>query len=82
MGRLKPNFTWLEPVIGGKTPGAGVTICVCVFAASVTCLNIDYQYVMKYYDFEHGPLWRAVFPNAFLTALSCISKYTGGYRYN
>lgn len=75
VGRLKPSFAWLEPVMGGKTPGAGVTICVCVFAASVTALNLDYQYVIKYYDFEHALQWRAAFPNMLFTIIACLSKY-------
>lgn len=74
VGRLKPTFALLEPVLGGKTPGTGVTICVCLFAASVTAFNIDCQYIGKYYNIGEAPQWRLAFPNVILTTISCFSK--------
>lgn len=75
VGRLKPAFTWLEPILGGKKPGAGVVVCVSIFAISITILNIDCQYVLKYYDFGDTPKWSFVLPKVIFAVISSASKY-------
>ncbi|CAH0585762.1 unnamed protein product [Chrysodeixis includens] len=38
VGRLRPQYAWLEPVAGGRAPGAAVTSCVYTFTVAAAAL--------------------------------------------
>lgn len=41
VGRLRPQYAWLEPLVGGRAPGAAVSACVYTFivVAAVRCVH-------------------------------------------
>ncbi|XP_045498287.1 cationic amino acid transporter 4 [Colias croceus] len=39
VGRLRPQYAWLEPLVGGRAPGSAVTSCVYVFALAAAALS-------------------------------------------
>ncbi|XP_047504240.1 cationic amino acid transporter 4 [Pieris napi] len=39
VGRLRPQYAWLEPLVGGRAPGTAVTSCVYVFTVATAILS-------------------------------------------
>lgn len=40
VGRLRAKYAWLEPLVGGRAPGAVVTTCVYIFIICMAALCI------------------------------------------
>ncbi|XP_059048503.1 cationic amino acid transporter 4-like [Achroia grisella] len=68
VGRLRPQYAWLEPLVGGRAPGAAVTGCVYTFTVAAAAL-------CAHEHFLSGPagLW-ALLPDIVLTSimLACL----------
>ncbi|XP_031765984.1 cationic amino acid transporter 4 [Galleria mellonella] len=68
VGRLRPQYAWLEPLVGGRAPGAAVTGCVYTFTVAAAALCAHEHFLS-----EPAGLW-ALLPDFVLTSimLSCL----------
>ncbi|VVC89326.1 unnamed protein product [Leptidea sinapis] len=39
VGRLRPQYAWLEPLVGGRAPGSAVSTCVYIFTVAAAALS-------------------------------------------
>ncbi|CAG9102241.1 unnamed protein product [Plutella xylostella] len=63
VGRLRPQYAWLEPLCGGRAPGAAVSTSVCVFTLAAAALCAHNHFLA-----EHAGLW-ALLPDF---VLACV----------
>ncbi|XP_069359495.1 cationic amino acid transporter 4 isoform X2 [Maniola hyperantus] len=52
VGRLRPQYAWLEPLAGGRAPGSAVSSCVYTFTAAAAALCAHNHFLA-----EHAGLW-------------------------
>ncbi|KAM3965325.1 cationic amino acid transporter 4 [Aphomia sociella] len=68
VGRLRPQYAWLEPLVGGRAPGAAVTGCVYTFTVAAAALCAHEHFLS-----EPAGLW-ALLPDFVLSSimLGCL----------
>lgn len=76
VGRLRVQYAWLEPLVGGRAPGAVVTSCVYTFTVAAAALCAHNHFLA-----EPAGLW-ALLPDFVLSFIilacklnSCIFSY-------
>ncbi|XP_004932101.1 cationic amino acid transporter 4 [Bombyx mandarina] len=47
VGRLRPQFAWLEPLVGGRAPGAAVTCSVYTFTIATAALCAHNHFLVE-----------------------------------
>ncbi|XP_073971330.1 cationic amino acid transporter 4 [Rhodnius prolixus] len=70
-GRLRPGWSWLEPVVGKCMPGAAVSASVFIFTCFAAALCFHLHWAAE--DVGHGTWW-TILLTAFLiaTMLGCL----------
>ncbi|KAJ2949051.1 hypothetical protein O0L34_g5992 [Tuta absoluta] len=63
VGRLRAQFAWLEPIAGGRAPGAAVTCCVYIFTIT-SALFCAHNHFLA----EHTGIW-ALLPDLALVLI-------------
>lgn len=69
VGRLRAQYAWLEPLAGGRAPGAAVTSCVYVFTIAAAALCAHNHFLAA-----PAGLW-ALLPDFVLTCIIVACKY-------
>lgn len=69
VGRLRAQYAWMEPLVGGRAPGSAVTICVytVTITAAVLCAH-------NHFLAEHVALW-GILPDIVLGFLIFACKF-------
>ncbi|KAL0883205.1 hypothetical protein ABMA27_016641 [Loxostege sticticalis] len=68
VGRLRPQYAWLEPLAGGRAPGAAVSGCVYTFTAAAAALCAHNHFLA-----EPAGLW-SLLPDfvLYLIIIACL----------
>ncbi|XP_050351232.1 cationic amino acid transporter 4 isoform X2 [Nymphalis io] len=68
VGRLRPQYAWLEPLAGGRAPGSAVTSCVYIFTVAAAALCAHNHFLA-----EPAGLW-ALLPDFVLSfiIIACL----------
>uniref|UniRef100_A0A1B6D6M1 Cationic amino acid transporter C-terminal domain-containing protein n=1 Tax=Clastoptera arizonana TaxID=38151 RepID=A0A1B6D6M1_9HEMI len=70
-GRLKPNYSWLEPVVGKCEPGAAVSACVFIFTCFSAALCIHLHWSAS--DVGQGTWWTLLLTSFFIAVMfACL----------
>lgn len=69
VGRLRAQYAWLEPLAGGRAPGAAVTSCVYTFTAAAAALCAHNHFLA-----EPAGLW-ALLPDFVLSFIIVACEY-------
>ncbi|XP_049873850.1 cationic amino acid transporter 4 [Pectinophora gossypiella] len=64
VGRLRAQFAWLEPLAGGRAPGAAVTWCVYIFTVATAAFCAHNHFLA-----EHTGVW-GLLPDMILTLIT------------
>lgn len=51
VGRLRAQYSWLEPLAGGKAPGSAVSSCVYIFTIAAAALCAHYHFLTRQSSF-------------------------------
>lgn len=71
-GRLRPGWSWLEPVVGKCMPGAAVSASVFIFTCFAAALCFHLHWAAE--DVGHGTWW-TILLTAFLIATMLGCKF-------
>lgn len=69
VGRLRAQYAWLEPLAGGRAPGAAVSSCVYTFTAAAAALCAHNHFLA-----EPAGLW-ALLPDFILSFVIIACKF-------
>lgn len=69
VGRLRAQYAWLEPLVGGRAPGSAVTSCVYIFTVAAAALCAHNHFLA-----EPAGLW-ALLPDFVLSFIIIACKY-------
>lgn len=69
VGRLRAQYAWLEPLAGGRAPGAAVSGCVYTFTVAAAALCAHNHFLA-----EHVALW-ALLPDIVLSFIIFACKF-------
>lgn len=68
VGRLRAQYAWLEPLAGGRAPGAAVDCCVSIFTIAAAALCAHNHFLA-----EHVAFW-ALLPDIVLSFIIIACK--------
>lgn len=74
VGRLRPQYAWLEPLVGGRAPGAAVTSCVYMFTVATAILSAHNRLA------DHNLVMWMIIPDVVLSLIIVGCKFTLLYK--
>lgn len=72
-GRLKSNYSWLEPVVGRCEPGSAVSACVFIFTCFSAKLCLHIHWSTQYFEYQS---WWSITLTVFLISVMLACKYS------